>query len=449
MLQRFAISWALLLALALSAQARTRPHYGGTLRIETQGDPWQVPDGLARRLVLDTLTTLSDSGAARPALAVRWESQNNDHRWEFALRPEVRFHSGTPLTADAVVSALEQTCSQPGVTPCPWTAVRAAGSSVVFVTDAASPDFPELLAQTEFAIRRLDAGGAVDGTGPFRVAGFANGALTLAANDDSWQGRPFLDSIQVFPHRTVRDQWLDLSVGRADAVEVPPELLRQAGEQHLTVVGSPPVDLLALTIAPEGPLSGIEMRQSIAAAVDRAALFNVIFQKQGEVTASLLPEALSGYAFLFPTDRDPDRARTLRGGASLPPLTLAVPDSSAPMQLAAERIALNLHEAGFTIQVAPGWHASAPLTLRREHLEAASPRGALDELLARFGQNSTVTGTDPVSLYQSERNALASATIVPLLWLPRAWAVSDRVRDLRLSPDGLPLFAGASLEGAP
>jgi peptide/nickel transport system substrate-binding protein len=449
MLRRCVISLAALAALAFPAHARTRPRYGGTLRIETQSDPWQIPDGLARRLVLDTLTTLSDSGVAQAALAVRWESQDADHRWEFALRPGVHFHSGTALTADAVVSALQQTCSLPGVTPCPWTAVRAAGSSVVFVTDASLPDFPELLAQTEFAIARQDATGAIDGTGPFHLTGFANGALTLAANDDSWQGRPFLDSIQIFPRRSIRDQWLDLGVGRADVVEVPPELLRQAEEQHLAVLASPPVDLLALTVAAQGPLAGPETRQSIAAAVDRAALFNVIFQKQGEVTASLLPEALSGYAFLFPADRDLDRARTQRGGASGPPLTLAVREPSATMQLAAERLALNLHEAGFTVQAAPGSHGSAALTLRCEHVEAASPRAALDELLARFGQNSTVTGTDPASLYQSERNALSSATVVPLLWLPRAWAMGDRVRDLRLSPDGIPLFAGASLEGAP
>jgi len=449
MLRRSAISFALLLALALPALARTRPHYGGTLRVETQADPWQIPDGLARRLVLDTLTTIGPSGAAQPALAVRWESQNADHRWEFVLRPAVHFHSGTPLTADAVVASLEQTCSLPGVTPCPWTAVRAAGSSVVFVTDVALPDFPELLAQTEFAIARQDPGGAVDGTGPFRVTGFANGALTLVANDDCWQGRPFLDSLQILPHRNIRDQWLDLSVGRADVVEVPPELLRQAQDQHLTLLTSQPVDLLALTMMPQGPLAALEVRQSIAAAVDRAALCNVIFQKQGEVTASLLPQAVSGYSFLFPADRDLERARTLRGGANLPPLTLAVPNTGATIQLAAERLALNLHEAGFTTQVAPGSHSPAPLTLRCEHLEEASPRAVLDELLERFGQNSTVTGTDPASLYQSERNALATATVVPLLWLPRAWAVGERVRDLRLSPDGIPLFAGASLESAP
>ena len=85
-------------------------------------------------------------------------------------------------------------------------------------------------------------------------------------------------------------------------------------------------------------------------AVDRSALFNVIFQKQGEVTASLLPQAVTGYSFLFPTDRDLNKAHELRGGATPPPLKLSV-EGNGTMQLAAQRIALNLREAGFNVQI--------------------------------------------------------------------------------------------------
>lgn len=439
---------ALVLLSGPGATARTRPHYGGALRVETQGDPWQLPDGLARRLTLDTLTTIGESGEAEPALATRWESENADHRWEFQIRPGVHFHDGSALTADAVVASLDLTCLPAGAT-CLWRTIHAVGQSVILTTDLPAPDLPELLAQSKYAIWQQDATDAMDGTGPFTVSGFANGALTLVANDDSWQGRPFLDTIEIYPHRAIRDQWLDLSVGRADVVEVPPEMLRQAEQQHLAVLASHPVDLLSLAVAPQGPLASLQLRRSLALAIDRASICNVIFQKQGEVTASLLPAALSGYSFLFPDALDLDRARTLHGGASTSPLTLATEDTSATMQLAAERIALNLHEAGFNVLVPPGAHPPAPLVLRRDHLEAASPRAALDELLARFGQNGTVTGTDPAALYQSEQSALASSTIVPLLWLPRIWAVGERVRDLQLSPDGLPLLAGASLESAP
>jgi hypothetical protein len=55
----------MLACVAASACAGTRPHYGGTLRIETQGDPWQMPDGIARRLVLDTLIIAGSFGFGR------------------------------------------------------------------------------------------------------------------------------------------------------------------------------------------------------------------------------------------------------------------------------------------------------------------------------------------------------------------------------------------------
>jgi ABC-type transport system substrate-binding protein len=450
MLRPFAISYVAL-SLALAAHARTRPHYGGTLRIETAGDPWQLPDGIARQFVLDTLTTIGDTGPAQPSLAVLWQSQNDNHRWQFSIRPNVHFQDGSTLTADAVVTSLSEACTDSGAShaaaPCPWRTVRPVGDTVVFVSDSAVPNLAELLAQERFAIARHDTTGAPIGTGPFRVTGFSNGALTLVANDDCWAGRPFVDAIELRPHRAVGDQWLDLSVGRTDIVEVPPERLREAEQQHLNVLQSRPVDLLALSITPTGPFASREMRQAVALAVDRAALYNVIFQKQGEISASLLPQWISGYSFLFPTDRDLDRARTLRGGATPPPFTLSVEGPSQSMQLAAERLALNLHEAGFNVHTAPASRTPAALTLRLVPLEAATPRAVLEEMEIRFGQNSTVTGTDVAALWQAEQGILSNDTVVPLLWLPRAWAAGERVRDLRLSAGGQPLWADASLEG--
>jgi len=453
-LRRAAIS-AILLCAALAASARTRPRYGGTVRVEIEGDAWTL-DGLARRLVLDTLTVTGEAGQAQPALAVQWSAQNSDQRWEFRLRPGVNFQDGTPLTADAAAASLAASCGTgPSPNPstggppanCPWNAVYVGGASdVVITTSTPMPDLPELLAQTRFAISRRGADGTIEGTGPFRVAGFPNGALTLTANDDCWRGRPFLDSVQILPHRGIRDQWLDLSVGRADVVQVPPQQLGEAQQQHFSMLVSPPVDLLVLTLAPQGAFADPAMRRAAALAVDREALCNVIFQKQGEIAASLLPQALSGYAFLFPVSRDLNGARALRGGASSPAATFSAPAGDGALQLAAERLALNLHEAGFSVSMAP---AGAPsnLALRLVHLEAVTPRAALDQMLEALAQNVTVAGTDPVSLWRSESEALRNETVIPLLWLPRAWAVGPNVRGLRLSADGSPLLADASLEG--
>ncbi len=263
-------------------------------------------------------------GALQPALASTWESDSNNHRWQFRLRPGVHFHDGSPLTSAAVVASLIVSCSA----NCPWTAVKAVGPLVVFTSDSPMPNLPALLASDQFLIALVaTADGKTPvgtiGTGPFQVTGFNNGVLALTANENCWQGRPFADAIEIRVHRAVREQWLDLSVGRADVVEVPAEQIRQAQQQKLTVLTSPPVMLLALQVNDSGALANVKLRAAIAAAVDRSALYNVIFQKQGEVTASLLPQRLTGYSFLFPTDRDLNKAHELRGGLTTPPLTLS------------------------------------------------------------------------------------------------------------------------------
>jgi len=448
-LRQVAIS-CLVAALALPVVARTRPHYGGTLRVEVEGDPWQRPGGLARRMVLDGLTAISLDGTARPALAVEWKSENEDHHWQFRLRPGVHFHDGTAMNSANVVASLTAICGA----GCPWTAVRAVGASIVFTSESPLPNLPALLAGDDYRIALTGAGNTATppgtvGTGPFQFAGFSNGAVTLAANDNCWQGRPFLDAIEIHTHRSIHDQWLDLSVGRADLVEVPAEQLRQAHEQRLTVVASPPVTLVALTVSDSGALANPNLRASIALAVDRSALFNVIFQKQGEITASLLPAELTGYSFLFTADRDLSKAHELRGGVTPPPLTLSVEGGPA-MQLAAQRIALNLRDAGFNVQLAAaGVPQHIDLTLRRLPLESNQPQPAMESILRAAGLAIPVLEIMPAGLYKVEREILDAHMLIPLLYLPRAYAVSGRVRDLRLGPDGAPQLAGVSLEDAP
>jgi len=403
---------------------------------------------LARRLVLDGLTALDGNGIASPALAVEWQSDSGDYRWQFRLRQGVHFHDGSSLNSSAVVMALNIACNA----NCPWTAVRAVGPEVIFTSDSPMPNLPALLAGDAYLIaltRTADGQTPANpiGTGPFQFAGSNNGELTLTANESCWQGRPFVDESTIAGNRPIRDQWLDMSVGRTDIAEVPPQDLRQAQLQHLAVLISPPVELLALDVSDTGALSNALLRAAIAQAVDRGALFNVIFQKQGEVAASLLPQSLTGYAFLFPADRDLNKANELRGGLTPPPLTLAA-DGDSAMQLAAQRIALNLREAGFNVQVASARNAPhADLALRKLPLEGSDPAAALETLLRSAGENVPVSGQNPTALYRAEHDFLDLKTLIPLLDLPRAWAVGSRVRDLRLRADGTPDFAGVSLEG--
>jgi peptide/nickel transport system substrate-binding protein len=459
-LRRFVLSlpltaWlaaACMIAMTGSACARTRPHYGGLVRVEVEGDPLQKPDGMAWRLILDGLTRMDSEGAVRPSLAVRWSSEDSDHRWQFWLRTGVSFQDNRPLNSLAVVTSLEESCR---VSPCPWTAVRVLGQSVVFTSGNAMPELPSLLAESEFLIRETspETGGLengivslVIGTGSFRVKESSTNRVRLEANDDCWQGRPFVDSIEIEGHRPMREQWMDLSLAKADAVEVHASDIRQARQQRMNVVVSPAVMLLELEIHNAGLAP--QLRAAIAVAVDRAALYQVIFQKQGEITASLLPDSVSGYSFLFSSERDLSRAQALRGGLTPPPLTIAV-DGTGAMQLAAERLALNLHDAGFSVRVVPagpnGFVPPADLVLRMLPLMGGTPSEALDGMFRRLGMNALQMANDDIGTYKAERDFLDQHAVIPLLYLPRAWAVSGRLRDLGLTAESLPDLANASL----
>src|SRR6058998_3076909 len=60
-----------------------------------------VPTGEMVTLALDGLTQFDADGRLLPALADRWTASPDGRRYVFHLRPGVKFHDGTPLTAAA------------------------------------------------------------------------------------------------------------------------------------------------------------------------------------------------------------------------------------------------------------------------------------------------------------------------------------------------------------
>jgi len=64
-------------------------------------------DNLAN-LVFDRLVTLNESAQPQPALAISWRHDPDFRRLGFQLRPGVKFHDGSPLTAVAAAAALER-----------------------------------------------------------------------------------------------------------------------------------------------------------------------------------------------------------------------------------------------------------------------------------------------------------------------------------------------------
>src|SRR5213596_4007353 len=67
-----------------------------------------VPTGEMVALAYDGLTQFDADGRLLPALADRWTAgqDGSGSRYVFHLRPGVKFHDGTPLTAAAVRASL-------------------------------------------------------------------------------------------------------------------------------------------------------------------------------------------------------------------------------------------------------------------------------------------------------------------------------------------------------
>jgi ABC-type transport system substrate-binding protein len=466
-----AISAALLFFLAsIPASAAKRPRYGGILRVELLTptfslDPreWKPGSFSAREdeklaaLVYDRLVTLDDYGRFQPALALEWSHDAPAKNWQFKLRPNVKFSDGTPLAPADVVTALQS------VLPANLQ-LTANENSISIHSPHPVPDLLEQLASGPHFIFRALPDDTLLGTGPFYVAEIDAAApyetnplatkparLRFRANEQSWAGRPFLDAIEVTLGEPPLRQLFDLQVGKADVVEVAPDLVRKARQDNLHVWSSAPNTLLALRFDEAQPASADDhLREALALSLDRDTMANVLLQKQAEPSAALLPNWLSGYAFLFESPMNLERAKEIR--SSLPaneaggtePLRLHVDAAGDLMKLLAERVAVNARQANLSVQLASHTASAgaAPassttpsigLHLFAWHYDSLSPRTELDALLKQFhfepAPETSQPLIDPEQRFAEERRLLEERRVIPLVFLPEYVGIATPVRN--------------------
>ncbi len=440
--RRIAVSSLLTVTLTVVlAAAETRPQYGGTLHVAMRAAPSSLdpadstqPDSFARRsltmLIFETLVTIGDNGRVQADLAVSWQESAGHQRWQFQLHRGVRFHDGTALSAEIVAASLRM--ANPS-----WKVITD-GGSVVVERDAPDPDLLAELALPRNAIAKRNTGGVPSGTGPFYISDWQpEKKLTLAAEENYWGGRPFLDSVEIEMGRSFRDQMMALELGKADLVEVAPEQVHRAALGGLNLASSAPVELLALlftrdaTSPEEKPL-----RQALALSVERGSIRSVLLQGAGQPAASILPNWMSGYGFVFSTDADLPQARRAREQVrTIPTWTVGYDGRDAVARLLAERIALNAKDAGLSLQ--PTAATTADLRLVRIPLASADPWIALADVATLAGLPvAKSAGGSVEDLYAAEQAALATQKIIPLFHLPVSYAAAPTVKNWTPRPDG-------------
>lgn len=286
--------------------------------------------------LFDGLTRLDWRGGPMPGLATSWENPT-PLTWHFKLRENQTFHSGRPVTAEALarvfailrddsaagflvareltnimdVSAigpltLEFTLQQPD-------AILPKRLSLVMMVD---PDAWHELGPSGFGLTPV-------GSGPYQLTdwGPGNTSVSMTAFQNSWRAPQDYGAIE---YRAVGDKTSRLQAlygGQVDVAtglsEDDVETLEANGYQaHVTATTQ--IKSIALPNVREGdhPLKYQRVRQALNYAVDKNAIAQVINGGWVEIASQGAVAGIAGYnPDLKPYTYDPQRARTLLADA--------------------------------------------------------------------------------------------------------------------------------------
>ncbi len=236
---------------------------------------------------------------------------------------------------------------------------------------------------------------------------------------------------------SLRDQMIALDLGKAQLIEVAPEKARSAGIEDRELSKSAGMEMMALVFSqPCESTQEQYLRDAFSLSIDRESLNNVVLQGEGDPTGGLLPNWMTGYEFLFPSQMNLTRAREERSQVQHAPVWTLKFDPSDPVEnIVAQRIVLNANEAGLRLQLTTA--NAADLRLVRLPLASLDVHVALDELATELGLPQPQYTSDSLEdVYSAEKALLDSHQVIPLLRSPREWGVAGTVRNLTMSRDG-------------
>src|SRR5256884_2887656 len=307
-----------------------------------------VPTGEMVTLAFDGLPQFDADGRLLPALADRWTTgrDGNGREYVFHLRPGVKFHDGTPLTAAAVRASMLRVLSPATKGGRPWPLYPIAGaeayaagragdvsgitvlgdSGVAFTLTEPLAIFPKFLAMPVASVvpapSPTDLAQRAVGTGPWRfVAWQHDDYLLFARNPSYWGGAPASDTLRVriIPEPLTRAA--EFEAGRLSVIEVPfGETARWRGERPAQLVEKPALRVVYVALNNRrGPLRDPRVRQAINHAVNVPEILATVYGGRGGLPPGALPPGLAGSDTTPRGDGyDPAAARALIANAGYP-----------------------------------------------------------------------------------------------------------------------------------
>jgi peptide/nickel transport system substrate-binding protein len=311
-----------------------------TLRVSNQGDVQSMdPHSLNESLQLSFMGSVYESLVGRgkdmsvqPLLATKW-SQTSPTVWRFELRKGVKFHDGTPFTADDVIFSFKRAAdagSDMRGYVAPVKEVRKVSDSVVEIeTVAPFPILPDTL--TVFAImskkwceenkaeRPVDRRKGVEntasfkanGTGPFRLKERQPSVRTvIVRNFNYWDKvESNLDEVVFTPIGNDATRVAALLSGESDVMEPVPlqDVERIKASPNLTVLQGPELrtiflgmdqkrdELLNSSVKGKNPFKDKRVRQAFYQAIDEETIKSRVMRGAAAPTALMIGPGVRGF----------------------------------------------------------------------------------------------------------------------------------------------------------
>ncbi|MGI8712293.1 MAG: ABC transporter substrate-binding protein [Solirubrobacteraceae bacterium] len=297
-----------------SAANQPRGKPGGTIHAAivsptTAPNPLLVNDTGGAALISQTgeflivSTVVSGSLHLRPVLATSWKPNADASVWTFTLRRGVKFHDGTPMTADDVVYSFKLQSNPKAASNAlstftgvlvPSGVHKVDDFTIAFHLEAPNGNFPYLCSSDNYNMIIIPNGydphkwpTTFIGTGPFKLKSYASQAsASFVRNDDYWGPKALPDVTELSFYQTVQAQVLALE---GSSVDVVTQFSVQGGQSLLANSSYNVISLHSsahreLSMRNDvGPFTDPRVRQAVALCLDRPGMTKALFQGYAQI----------------------------------------------------------------------------------------------------------------------------------------------------------------------